>query len=63
VREHSGSSLLPIVRNLWPDFLALPAERRAQAWFWTKERLRMLVTSGVLQFRECNDGVGVWSLR
>jgi hypothetical protein len=62
LREHPGSSLLPIVRHLWPDFLAFPAERRAQSWFWVKEQLQVLVKAEVLRCRECADGVATWSL-
>src|SRR3954454_25410606 len=48
IREHPHSSLLAVVQQLWPDFLALPSHRRGQAWFWTKEQLHQLLADGVL---------------
>jgi hypothetical protein len=60
--EKPGATLFSIVQNLWPDFLALPASRRAQTWFWTKEQLERLRAAHVLQSREEADGVTAWSL-
>jgi hypothetical protein len=62
IREHPHSSLLAVVQQLWPDFLALPAHRRGQAWFWTKEQLHQLVADGVLCCTHEDDRVALWSL-
>lgn len=62
IREHPHSSLLAIVQQLWPDFLALPSHRRGQAWFWTKEQLHQLVADGVLCCTHEDDRVALWSL-
>lgn len=62
IREHPQSSLLAVVQQLWPDFLALPSHRRGQAWFWTKEQLHQLVADGVLCCSNDDDRVALWSL-
>jgi hypothetical protein len=62
IREHPHSSLLSVVQQLWPDFLALPSHRRGQAWFWTKEQLHQLVADGVLCCSHEDDRVALWSL-
>src|SRR4051812_7127175 len=60
--EKPGATLFGVVQHLWPDFLALPASRRAQTWFWAKEQLERLRAAHVLQSREESDGVALWSL-
>lgn len=60
--EKPGATLFGIVQHLWPDFLAMPANRRAQTWFWAKEQLERLQAARILQSREEADGVALWSL-
>ncbi len=62
LRAHPGSSLLAVVQHLWPDFLALPSERRAPTWFWVKDQLRALRDKGMLDCREDRGGVALWSV-
>jgi hypothetical protein len=62
IRENPHSSLLAVVQQLWPDFLALPSHRRGQAWFWTKEQLHQLVADGVLCCTHEDDRIALWSL-
>jgi hypothetical protein len=60
--EKPDATLFSLVQHLWPDFLSLPANRRAQTWFWAKEQLERLRGARILQSREEADGVALWSL-
>jgi hypothetical protein len=60
---HPKSSLLSVVQHLRPDFLSLPAERRAQMWFWVKERLRTLDRQGILDHEDTGDSLPLWFVR